>query len=204
MTAQIIDFQKVKEQRQDFQLAKEFLSHLFQGKVTDEYVRFVMNEVEKTAQKIEEKPVDKGYSGNKTTGNKYEETKDLDIKEIAKLVRKDIAQAKKEGTLPKNLKVSVKIDRYSMGQSLNVTIKSGLDCPLLNKEWFEQEKNSCGQLPTVERYTTEAKLVQSVLKNIVNSYNYDDCDTMSDYFDVRFYSSIDFDYDLYEQERSKF
>lgn len=97
-----------------------------------------------------------------TIGINYEETKDLDIKEIAKLVRRDIKQA-----YP-TFKTSVRIERYSMGQSLNVTIQN---------------------TDTIRR-SEAANAIEKAIKNIVDAYNFDDSDSASDYFHVRFYSHI--------------
>lgn len=49
-------------------------------------------------------------------GTKFKDTKDLNIVEIAKLIRKEI-----KATLP-TLRASVVVQKYSMGQSLNITI----------------------------------------------------------------------------------
>jgi hypothetical protein len=90
-------------------------------------------------------------------GSKYEETKDLDIAEVAKLVRKDLAALK----LP--VKPSVRISRYSGGQSLDVHLKMERDPELAKK-----------------------------IRAILNSYNFDESDSQSDYFCVRFYGHVTF------------
>jgi len=101
----------------------------------------------------------------KTTGSKYEATKDLDITEIAKLVRKDIKNL--FSNFP-SVKISVRVERYSMGQSLHVKAdNTGL----------------------VER-STEARAVEANMKTLVNQYNFDDSDHMSDYYHVRFHSNV--------------
>ena len=53
-----------------------------------------------------------------TTGSKY--TAGLDIAQIARLVRIDIKAAIADGALPVG-KYSVRVSRYSIGQSLNLT-----------------------------------------------------------------------------------
>jgi hypothetical protein len=95
----------------------------------------------------------------KTIGTKYEQTKDLDIAQIAKLVRQDIAAEVKAGLLPK-VKYSVRISRYSMGQSLDVTIGQADRSPIQR------------------------------IEAIVFAYNYDGSDSQTDYFDNRFYTHI--------------
>ena len=91
-------------------------------------------------------------------GPKYELTKDLDVAEIAKLLRKDI-----KGRFP-SIKSSVRIDRYSMGQSINVYL------------------SEFGKL--------EPHVVKSVVQDLMNCYNFDDSDPMTDYFRVRFYGFV--------------
>ncbi len=98
----------------------------------------------------------------KTVGAKYETTKDLDIAEIAKLVRKDLKEA-----YPR-YKFSVRIDRYSMGQSLDVVVSN----------------------TDLVRHSDAADKLQHEVKEIVNAYNFDDSDSMTDYFHVAFYSGV--------------
>lgn len=115
-----------------------------------------------------------------TIGAKYEETKDLDIKEIAKLVRADI---KKE--FP-DIKTSVTIERYSMGQSLNVRVTES-DTQLKNYSYDHTFKTN------PQGMTERGKEVKQGITNIVEAYNFDDSDSMSDYYHVRFHSSIRFE-----------
>lgn len=103
-------------------------------------------------------------------GAKYEMTSDLDIKEIAKLVRDEI-KAKFPG-----VKTSVRIERYSMGQALNVDILSGLE-PLHQTE-------------PPKRPSVYGALLRGKIHELIDEYNYDDSDMMSDYHDVRFYSHV--------------
>ena len=91
---------------------------------------------------------------NDIKGSKYQVTKDLDIVEIAKLVRKDI-----KVKLPA-IKTSTRVDKYSMGCSINVEI---LEAPIVLKQHYKTE-----------------------IKKILDSYNYNNSDVMTDYFDYRF------------------
>ncbi len=59
---------------------------------------------------------------NASTSSKYVHGRDLAA--TAKLIRADIAAAVAGGALPAGLKVSVRISRYSMGQSLRVDVTS--------------------------------------------------------------------------------
>ncbi len=95
-------------------------------------------------------------------GSKHNETKELDITEIAKLIRKDI----KEYLGDLKVKPSVRIKRFSMGQSINVEIDdTGFP--------YDFRQN-----------------MRTVIMGIIEQYNYDDSDPMTDYSYVRFYSHV--------------
>jgi hypothetical protein len=111
-------------------------------------------------------------------GSKYQ--KDLGVVAIAKLVRIDIRAAIKAGNLPKGLKCSVRIDRYSMGQSLDVTVKA---CP-----------GACPLDATGFPRRDDATL--ALLRTIVAAYNFDGSDLMSDYYHVNFSSSVSYCHEL--------
>ena len=97
-----------------------------------------------------------------TIGAKYEQVKDMDIAEIAKLIRNDIRE---QYYAAKNS--SVRIERFSMGQAINIVIKG------INKAHGERVKEG--------------------IQKIVDAYNFDDSDPMSDYSHVNFYSHISLD-----------
>lgn len=131
-------------------------------------------------------------------GNKYEETRDLDIKEIAKLVRKDITTGKKMGYLPKELKTSVKIERYAGGQSLRIEVKElgGIDIFTQGAKDYIKETGCLFQYRPIDPYSEEYTEVKDILKKIHGSYNFDKSDVMTDYFHVRYYGDVNLDYDL--------
>jgi len=131
----------------------------------------------------------------------------MDIKDIAKAVRADIKAAQKEGTLPK-MKISVRTERYSGGQSLSVTIKE-FPIQILNIWRVKIQKENpnyfighiCEDHPAYEMYTPLAKKALAKLKEISNAYNYDGSETMVDYFDVNYYEHVGFDYRIEGTER---
>jgi len=127
----------------------------------------------------------------KFVGSKYDP--DLDVVEIAKRVRKDL---KREYP---GCKFSVRIQRFSMGRSLDVTIKhtdfqvvnpDRVRFRVENPEWDYPRTNA------PELYTTEGEALLKRVKEIVQAYNFDDSDSMSDYYRVNFSQNIEFDYDL--------
>lgn len=108
-------------------------------------------------------------------GTKYEETKTLDITEIAKMVRKDIKAACGEALQP-GFKFGVTVKRYSGGRSITVSLKAA---PADFKAF-----------DAVGNYSDAGMYVRSVLQGILDQYNFDKSDIMTDYFYVRFYSHI--------------
>ena len=122
--------------------------------------------------------------------------RNLDIKDIAKLIRKDL---KKE--FGKDCKFSVRIHRYSGGQSLTVSCKKATDDiiysykELCEKADFERLQYDNPQLyeHLDKRYQKEQYLTDETLariKDIVEYYNYDESDIYYDYCDVGFGTSI--------------
>jgi hypothetical protein len=137
---------------------------------------------------------------NEVRGGKYD--RDMDIKDVAKAVRGDIRAAVKEGELPKG-KYSVKIERYSMGQSCNVRV---MDLPrvlFLNPERVRlfSETEPPPPLYQIPMHTEIGASILQTLKEILDSYNRDNSDTQSDYFDVKFYGDANFDWQLEKAQR---
>jgi hypothetical protein len=105
-----------------------------------------------------------------TVGSKYHEVENMDIKDIAKLIRKELKTWK--DAYP-NLKVSVRIERYSMGQSIYVNL-SGTGLPRYNG---------------ITRNMSNLVLQEKVHK-ITDLYNFNDNDSQSDYHHVNFYAHV--------------
>lgn len=134
-------------------------------------------------------------------GNKYEAG--LDVVEIAKRVRKDIKDTVKAGDLPKGIKVSVRIDRFSMGRSIDATIKT-LGGEQIHTDEFLRwvaENGYTHDMP--ERYTEVARVAKEAIEQIVAAYNFDNSDSQTDYFHVNFWGHVDFDYNIETAEREQ-
>lgn len=101
-------------------------------------------------------------------GSKYDRS--MDITDIAIAVRRDIKQAQRDGSLMPG-RVSVRSERYSGGQSLNVN--------------FYIKPSSFMLMDSPSRQALHAKLTA-----IVEAYQRDAFDLMVDYFDVNFYEHI--------------
>lgn len=102
-------------------------------------------------------------SDNYTEGDKYQETKDLGIVEIAKLVRKDLKEA-----FP-TYKFKVQTEKYAMGCSLHI-----------------QAQNTGLQRQDLAYYQAE-KLLKNAIRAVADRYNYSDSDWQSDYHATKFY-----------------
>lgn len=103
-----------------------------------------------------------------TIGSKYEATKDITGSELVKLIKDDIRTQ-----LPKTYKVLAQKELYAGGWSIHFQIKNtGID-----KYGSPEDREA-------------AKTLEKKVHDIVESYNFDDGDTMSDYYHVRFYHHI--------------
>jgi len=127
----------------------------------------------------------------KFVGSKYDP--DLDVVEIAKRVRKDL-----KGEYP-GCRFSVRIQRFSMGRSLDVTIKH-TDLQVVNPDWVRFRVENPGwhdaRSNAPAPYTSEGEALFKRVKEIVQAYNFDDSDSMSDYYHVNFSQKVEFDHDL--------
>lgn len=125
----------------------------------------------------------------KFEGSKLEESRGLSTTEIAKLVRAEIKATKKSGELPADLHVSVRSRYFSGGSSITITWST----------WgvFEIEEDSkwanysSGYYPIL---SAKGNHIIHKLNDFVNAYNFDDSDAMTDYYHVRFYGSVDWDW----------
>ena len=133
---------------------------------------------------------------NKVIGSHYTATKDLDIKEVAARIRADIKTAVKTGMLPQGIKASVRISRYSMGQSIDVSIVA-FPSLVLRKEYclatnFGADLWSDEAVAEREkgRFTKQAEDALEVVSKIHGAYNYNNCDSMSDYVSIKYNGGV--------------
>lgn len=126
----------------------------------------------------------------------------MNIVDIAKAIRAEIKELVKAGELPAG-KYSVKTSRYSGGQSLSITVKAiALNVMnaerLLEIERVKAEGGHEGQVSYYDfpRHSATGKAILARLEALRSAYNYDRSDSQSDYFDVNFYGSASFDWQL--------
>ncbi len=140
---------------------------------------------------------------NDFKGTKYEATKDIyDTSVLAKMFRADVKAAKKAGDLPKDLKLSVRTSKYSGGSSINVGVKA-VNLMIINPERVRFDvENPHHVHGAPARYTPEAQNLLDTLESMLQAYNYDRSDSMTDYYCVRFAGHVDFYHELEEASRA--
>jgi hypothetical protein len=151
------------------------------------------------------------YTQSAWQGDNYKSG--MDIKDIAKALRKELKKKHPDH------KFSVRIERYSGGQSMNIELMSAPYKPIIesiSEEWQDGErvrvhkpvKEQVAQLnhhclddyksdddsPYVRNngYVIDDRAIE-VMKTAVGfaqGYNYDDSDSMIDYFNTNFYLHI--------------
>jgi hypothetical protein len=119
----------------------------------------------------------------KFEGSKYQATKNLDVKEIAKLIRQEI-----KATFSNDWKFSVRIDRFANGQSIRTNITQ---LPTEVKLYSDETNHWGGK-----EYSKEITDAINKVKMMSSKYNYDDSDMMVDYYNVKFYNHIGVDWRL--------
>jgi hypothetical protein len=118
-----------------------------------------------------------GENMARNVGTKYEPGRDL--KETAKLVRKEL-----KATFGPAWKFGVRLSRYSMGQSLDVSIKEA-PCRLVD----------------LEGYTQAGLLAVDTVQKILDDYNRQDIDSQTDYYNVAFWGNVQVDFQLRKRQR---
>lgn len=119
-------------------------------------------------------------------GEKYEATRKMDTTGVAKLFRADVKAAIKSGTIPAGVKLSVRTEYFSGGSSIDVKIRA-LPCRL-----FSGERGPTG----MAKYNPGAEAIRDRLRSMLDAYNFDGSDHMTDYFHVRFYGEVVFDWEF--------
>lgn len=129
---------------------------------------------------------------NEFRGSKYEATKGLSLKDVAKRIRADVKQMIAAGMLPKGLKVSVRMDGYNALRVDVTAVPEGVrvynpDYARATKNFTDYSSPEVYGYRAIARYTAEFNAIIETLDANTNSYNRDNSDIMSDYFNVRFY-----------------
>ena len=127
-----------------------------------------------------------------------EERRSMDTKEAAARIRADIKTAQKDGTLPKGLKVSVRMATFSMGSSITVEItKLPEGAEIANTAEVSaylraHPGNSINDFQCPELLSTEASAWLATCDNIVNTYHFSETDLQTDYHRNNFFKHVQF------------
>ena len=124
-------------------------------------------------------------------GEAYEP--DLDVVEIAKRVRSQLRKEAKSKHSPlSGAKASVRIERYSMGRSINVR----LDLP------FQVDNPNYDPMGIASErlvLTPAASTAKGAAQSLLDSFNFDGSDSMTDYYHVNFHAGVT----VYEMKEGK-
>jgi hypothetical protein len=119
---------------------------------------------------------------NEVKGALYEAR--LDVAEIAKRMRKAIKEE-----VP-GVKVSVRIERFAGGRSIDIRLKDGPFSIQPLRPWREWEEENLHRNSWKENYQPALREAMDKLKEIHGRWNRDNSDSMVDYFDVNYYGSV--------------
>ncbi len=143
---------------------------------------------------------------NETRGAKYAATKSLTSTELAGRIRADIKTAQKNGAIPAGGGVSVRKRSYSGGFAIDVRVTS---LPAGFKVWnaaylLHEQRTAAGFYEHWhnERHSPQWRALAEVLGEIHSAYNRDNSDSMTDYFDRRYYGDVGLDWQLSSRVRS--
>ncbi|XKH58452.1 hypothetical protein LG293_17680 (plasmid) [Citricoccus nitrophenolicus] len=106
------------------------------------------------------------------------------IVETAKMVREEIKQAKNGGYLPGDFTYGVRKEEFAGGAAIRVNVKG------LTKDQLCEDDP---QQPGFQVRTAAAIELDNRLEHILSIFNRDASDSMVDYFDVDFYSTVSFE-----------
>ena len=144
-------------------------------------------------------------------GYKYHEVREYaGAAEIAKAIRADIKQAKAEGLLPRDWSYSVRSSNFAGGCAIDVTVNGPREAIIVDEDMTRCPVDGRNGRPMCQpgfhrwakcegaRHLTElAEVTEMTLKRIHDAYNHDGSESMTDYFDVRYYGQVNFDYSLW-------
>lgn len=140
-----------------------------------------------------------------TLGAKY--VSGRDVAETAKLIRRELVAACKAPTGPLSGCVCrVTSRRASMMVAIDVVIVSVPDrgASIVNGRWIEAEDSRArfsGPRPSMRSKRGES--IAAAAEAIVDAYNFNKSDSMTDYSHVGFYGGVTFDTDMLEAARAE-
>jgi len=131
---------------------------------------------------------------NRVEGRKYAETCQLSERAVAALIRADLKAAVETREIPCGFKFRVRRRTASYSAAIDITI-TGIPAGF---RIYDREHLRTGRPGWM---STEASAIRRRVEAVAAAYNYDNSQIEVDYFDVRFYSSVDFAWQLKDAER---
>lgn len=132
-------------------------------------------------------------------GPKYDAK--LSRKEIAIKLREEVKAAIVSGDLPKGLKVSVKMRDHKSLDMTVVAVPAGFKINNPARVRLDVLEPNAYHERIADRYAEQAVVLKNRLEGMLQAYNYDNSDSMTDYFDVNFYGHADYSSALLEADR---
>lgn len=122
-------------------------------------------------------------------GSRYDGS--LSTKAIAARIRADIKAAVEVGDLPgEPVSYGVRYRSFAGGTAIDVSIRGFANSRVEGEEAETDNRRAGKKWPWL---TDEARKVMEVLEGIHRAYNHDGSDVMTDYFDVNYYGSVEFE-----------
>lgn len=179
-------------------LLNALIDHPRTGEAEREAARRMLKRVVAKARSEGVQLKENGVVDRRAYGAKYDHTHTMDIADIARQIREDIKVARKIAKLaaepgalatidvlanaPAQMKFGVRISRFSGGCALDIRVKN------IPADWWTERTDDRGD---VGKFATPAlKAVAAELRQIMDAYNHDGSDLLTDYFDVRFYGHV--------------
>lgn len=123
------------------------------------------------------------YPPQRSYGKNYDNT--LSTTDVAKKIRSFIAQKRREGVIPKELKYSVRSKSYSGGSSIDIDITSvPRNMVIYNPKTCSKER---GYGISCKKYNPKLQKINDMISKKMRSYNFDGSDSQTDYYDVNFH-----------------
>ncbi len=140
-----------------------------------------------------------GVSSRRRYGSKYDGS--LSTKDIAGRIRADLKAAVAAGDLPgDSVTYGVRARYFSGGSAIDITIR-GFGATRVDGNGAETDNRRDGK--SWPWLTDAARDVMAKVSAIRDAYNHDGSDIMTDYFDVNYYGSVEFESDWEAGERAR-
>lgn len=189
--------------RNKMDLLKALIDHPRTGEEERDAARRMLQRILAKARANGENPTATGWTDNRVYGAKYQQVRGMRLADIAKLMRADIKLARKIGlkadgpaalatvdpiaNAPTGIKYSVTTQTYSGGGSIDITIKG------IPADWgFTYEQG--GSDESRRKATAALEALAAELRAIHQAYNYDGSDLLTDYSDVNYYGSVNYEH----------